>query len=527
MGHKFAEIAFTQTVREIQAANGSRGGYARMDEGPDYNNLLSEREAAFINTRDSFYMASVSETGWPYVQHRGGPAGFMKVLDARTIGFADYSGNRQYVSTGNFQNDDRVSLFFMDYPNRTRLKMLGRVRIIGQDDLEALAQLEDDHYRARIERGFIITIEAFDWNCPQHITPRFTEAEVDALIAPLVEENQRLKAASSNIDNNNQPDVLGEGELELVISGIRQLAPRVRAYELRDPDGGDLPSFEAGSHLQVPVRLENGEITTRYYSIASNPARRDAYEIAVLKEEEGNGGSLAVHNSYQLGTTIRTPLPANHFVLHSDNRPAMLIAGGVGITPIKAMAQALASRGTTLQLHYAGRSLNDMPYRDRLQREFGERITVYSSADDKRLDIEGLLNLAPADAVIYVCGPTRLIDSVITAAKTTGIDADRVRFERFEAGISENAKPVQVELARSGVMIQVAPDQSILDAILEKGIDAPYNCKAGNCKSCAIKVIEGEAEHRDSALSSYERDEQQLMCPCVSRSKTEELILDI
>lgn len=532
MGHKFAEIAFTPAVREIQATNGSREGYSTMDEGPDYNNLLSKREAAFINARDSFYMASTSETGWPYVQHRGGPAGFMKVLDARTIGFADYSGNRQYVSTGNVMNDDRVSLFFMDYPNRTRLKMLGRVRIVGHNEQELLAQLEDDHYRARIERGFVITIEAFDWNCPQHITPRYTEAEVDTLITPLLEENQHLKAtvtagsAGSEI-NQRQPELLGKGELKLVVTGIRQLTPQVRAFELRDPNGNDLPSIEAGSHLEIPVTLKNGNIETRHYSIASNPARRDAYEIAVLKEEKGSGGSCAVHETYQLGTTIRTPLPANHFVLHSDERPTVLIAGGIGITPIKAMAQALAKRSTLMQLHYAGRSLTDMPYRDRLQREFGDSMSVYSSVAGERLNIAAILKSAPADAVFYVCGPARLIDEVISTAGTLGIDEGRVRFERFDAGSTADAKPIQVELARSGVTIQVAADQSILDAIQDKGIDIPYSCKAGNCKSCTVKVIKGEPEHKDSSLSTYERNEQKLMCPCVSRAKTDELVLDV
>ena len=122
-------------------------------------------------------MATVSETGWPYVQHRGGPAGFVKVLDESTLGFADFSGNRQYVSVGNLMKDDRVSLFFMDYPNRTRLKLLGHARLVGLEEADLLG-LHDD--RARVERGMVIQVEAFDWNCPQHITPRFTVAEVEA-----------------------------------------------------------------------------------------------------------------------------------------------------------------------------------------------------------------------------------------------------------------------------------------------------------------------------------------------------------
>ena len=185
MAHKFAEIAFTPTIRDIQSAEGSREAYSRMDQGEDYNFLLSERESGFITARDSFYMASVSETGWPYVQHRGGPVGFMRVLDETTLGFADFRGNRQYISSGNFRGNDRVSLFFMDYPNQRRLKLLGHIRQLGEDEPELMAALEGPGYRARVERGFIIQVAAFDWNCPQHITPRYTLDEVETMLTPL------------------------------------------------------------------------------------------------------------------------------------------------------------------------------------------------------------------------------------------------------------------------------------------------------------------------------------------------------
>ncbi len=198
MGHKFAEIAFTDSVREVQQLRGSRAGYATLDGDVDSNHLLGENEATFITERDSFYMASVSETGWPYVQHRGGPAGFIKVIDENTLGFVDFAGNRQYVSVGNFKGDDRVSLFFMDYLNRRRLKLLGRVSVIDPDNSTLLARLKTDNYRARVERGFLINVEAFDWNCPQHITPRYTEAQVEALIAPLLAENNALKNKANN-----------------------------------------------------------------------------------------------------------------------------------------------------------------------------------------------------------------------------------------------------------------------------------------------------------------------------------------
>jgi predicted pyridoxine 5'-phosphate oxidase superfamily flavin-nucleotide-binding protein len=202
MTHRFGALMFTPHVKALQKEEGSRASYARFEE-PDApaRDRLEEREKDFIAARDSFYMATVSETGWPYVQHRGGPPGFLKVLDDRTLGFADYRGNKQYVSVGNLVTDDRVSLFLMDYPNQRRLKLLGHARTIdAESDPTLLARLQD-HYPAKVERGVVITLEGFDWNCPQHITPRFTEAELTEALAPirarlaaLEAENAALKA---------------------------------------------------------------------------------------------------------------------------------------------------------------------------------------------------------------------------------------------------------------------------------------------------------------------------------------------
>lgn len=188
MGRKFAEIAFTDTVKKVQAAMGSRRGYARIERDGAPGDRLGPEEAAFIAARDSFYMATVGETGWPYMQHRGGPAGFVRVLDAGTIGFADFRGNRQYVSVGNLLTDGRVSLFFMDYANRARLKILGRVRLVGDgaDDAAGLmAKLRLPDHDAMVERGFVVGVEAFDWNCPQHIAPRYTLDQVETATAAL------------------------------------------------------------------------------------------------------------------------------------------------------------------------------------------------------------------------------------------------------------------------------------------------------------------------------------------------------
>jgi len=532
MAHQYAKIAFTDTVRQVQSEQNSRNGYASMDQGEDYNYLLSQNEADFIHGRDSFYMASVSETDWPYLQHRGGPKGFMRVIDESTLGFADFSGNRQYVSTGNFRTNDRVALFFMDYPNRRRLKMLGRIELVENTDWDLMAKLEEassgkeGRYRASVERGFLIHIEAFDWNCPQHITPRFSEDEIEKAIAPLLAENKELKdqlnrqLEGTNTDDsvNESPSVWGDGELPLVVTGIRQLTPRVRAYEFRHREGIDLPKVKAGAHLKI---------RERHYSICSNPKRRDVYEIAVLKEEQGQGGSLAIHQHLQLGQEVDCVLPENYFSLHDDHRPAVLFAGGIGITPIKAMAQALKCRGNELALHYSGRSLSEMAFQDRLQRAFSDEVTFYSAELKQRLDIQKAMAQAPEDAVFYVCGPSSLINGVIQAGETLSINPDRIRYEHFSNHIASDAKPVRVEFAKSNKVIQVEKDQTILDAALTAGIEIPFSCKSGDCKTCAVKILDGQAQHLDNSLSEHEKSAENLMCPCVSRAIGENIVLDI
>ena len=526
MGHRFAEIAFTDSVKEVQQTLGSRTGYALMEEGENYNDQLSDREIEFVKARDSFYMASVSETGWPYVQHRGGPPGFIRVLDGRTLGFVDFKGNRQYVTVGNVRKDDRVSLFLMDYPNRLRLKLLGRVELVGPEDSERLAKLEVGSYRARVERGFVIHIEAFDWNCPQHITPRYTESEVEKLLAPLVEENHALKSGVKALPSQ-RPTVLGEGPIEVVISGMRQLTPRIRAYELRTTEGAELPAASAGAHIQVPASLSNGKSEIRHYSISSNPNRRDMYEIAVLREDQGNGGSRAVHEHFNLGLGLRITEPRNNFSLHSGKRPAVLIAGGIGITPIKAMAAALKADGRRFHLHYAGRSLREMAYVKELVDAYEGDISIYPADIGKRLDTKKIMTSAPADAVFYVCGPERLIDGVVQTAAVLEIEAGRIRFERFSAADLLKGNAVEVELRRSNKLLQVSEDQSVLEAVHAAGVRAPFDCGAGNCKTCAVRVLEGIPEHRDSALSDAERERGKLMCICVSRAKTDRLVLDL
>jgi predicted pyridoxine 5'-phosphate oxidase superfamily flavin-nucleotide-binding protein len=199
MPHSFLDIAVTPSVREAQAAMGVEHIWEDFKSRRVFDRF-GDNEAAFIAERDSFYMATISETGWPYVQHRGGPRGFLKVVDDRTLAFADYRGNLQYISTGNLAASDRACLFLMDYPNRARLKIYTHVETVALNadaDLQNLVSVSG--YKAKIERIFRLRLEAFDWNCPQHITPRFTEQEISQAVRPLRESVARLEAENAEL----------------------------------------------------------------------------------------------------------------------------------------------------------------------------------------------------------------------------------------------------------------------------------------------------------------------------------------
>jgi len=198
MAQTFLHTLFGPRARALQEAAGSRASYARMEAGAGSVDILTKRELDFISARDSFYMASVSEDGWPYVQHRGGPTGFLRHVEGNRIGFADYQGNRQYLSTAHVDADDRVALFLMDYPNRRRLKMIGHART--SENPADIALLMPSGYAAEPERAFLIDVIGFDWNCPQHITPRFTEAEVRRDSQPLIDEIAELRARIAELE---------------------------------------------------------------------------------------------------------------------------------------------------------------------------------------------------------------------------------------------------------------------------------------------------------------------------------------
>lgn len=194
MSYGFLDALSTPGIRAAQAVMGTDKNWTNFKGHREFDRI-GPQEAAFIAARDSFYMATVGETGWPYVQHRGGLPGFLKVIDETTLAFPDYRGNLQYISVGNLGTNDRASLILMDYPNRARMKILAHVEIVAPEARPDLAEkVVDPTARAKVERIILLHLVAFDWNCPQHITPRFTEAEVNEAVAPLIHHVETLKA---------------------------------------------------------------------------------------------------------------------------------------------------------------------------------------------------------------------------------------------------------------------------------------------------------------------------------------------
>lgn len=204
MAYNFGSLVFSPAVKELQERYGSRRQYARMEgsDAPARGDAIGPHEREFLAQQDSFYMASIGSTGWPYVQHRGGPKGFLKVIDEHTLAFADFRGNKQFVSIGNLTTDSRVSLILVDYPHQARLKVLGTAEVLeGERARDWIGKVRMPEYTAVVERVLIIRVQALDWNCPQHITPRFTTEQIRDVLAPverqmqeLTRENERLRA---------------------------------------------------------------------------------------------------------------------------------------------------------------------------------------------------------------------------------------------------------------------------------------------------------------------------------------------
>jgi ferredoxin-NADP reductase len=317
--------------------------------------------------------------------------------------------------------------------------------------------------------------------------------------------------------------------MELQVTSIRNETPSIKAFELAAPDGSELPSFTAGAHIDVEVDMPDGSRGSRSYSLASDPVDRSRYEIAVLHLPEGNGGSSWMHSQVSEGQLLSCSQPVNEFLLSEDAEEHILIAGGVGITPILAMTQALQSNGANFQLHYVARTKDQMAYRELARQLAGNGFHAYfsQSPEPNPMDLTTLLGESGPGRHAYVCGPGGLMQAVIDTAQKLGWSDDRVHRESFGARSEQSDKAIKVELAQSGMTLRVEPGTTILDALIEAGAFVAYECKRGECGTCQARVLDGEPIHRDVSLTEQQRNEDKLMCTCVSWARTEHLVLEL
>lgn len=314
--------------------------------------------------------------------------------------------------------------------------------------------------------------------------------------------------------------------LPMRVAAITEEAAGVRRIRLVAPDGAPLPPFSGGAH--VIVTLQDGGILRRNpYSLVSDPADAGGYEIAVQLARPSRGGSAYIHRQLAPGDTIAIGHPVNLFQPDWRARKHILVAGGIGITPFVAMTAQFARLGAAFELHYACRAREEAAFAGWLVDRFGPRVRIYASAEGQRIPLDAIVENQPLGTALYTCGPERLMDAALEAARDAGWPEEALHEERFLA--PHPGKPFRVSLAKSGIEVAVGANQSLLEALEGAGVNPPYLCRGGACGECLVPVLEktGTLLHNDHFLSQAERAEGRAIMTCLSRFEGERLVLDI
>jgi vanillate O-demethylase ferredoxin subunit len=319
------------------------------------------------------------------------------------------------------------------------------------------------------------------------------------------------------------------GTLKVRIAARRDEAKDIAGFDLVAADGGALPAFSAGSH--VDVKVDGGLV--RQYSLCNDPAESHRYTIAVLKDPATRGGSKAMHERMCVGDEVEISTPKNHFPLAHSARRSLLLAGGIGVTPILCMAERLAVMNADFEMHYCTRSPEKTAFRERIGRSgFARRVHFHfdDGTPDQQLDMGDFLAAEQGSEVhLYVCGPKGFMDAVLRRARAQGWPEQQLHYEFFSAepAKSDGDASFEVQLASSGKVIVVAKHQSVVDALAAAGVDIAMSCEQGVCGTCITRVLDGVPDHRDVYMTPDEQAANDQFTPCCSRSRSPRLVLDI
>lgn len=319
---------------------------------------------------------------------------------------------------------------------------------------------------------------------------------------------------------------MAEDTIKVIVKRRQEQGHDVVVLDLVDPAGQSLPAFSAGAHVDIHLAPD----LVRQYSLCGDPARSEVYRLGILKDPQSRGGSLAAHTRLKEGEEVWISLPRNHFPLVAGARRSILIGGGIGITPMIAMAHTLSGEGADFELHYRGRSRGTSAFVDELAvAPFSERVHLYFSDEGGResFNLAAILGDPVAGTHVYVCGPAGFMTAVIDSAKALGFADGAIHREHFQVETDSSGEAFEVEARRSGVTLKVEAGQSIVEALATANIKVKVSCEQGVCGTCLCDVIEGIPDHRDVYLTDEEKADNDQILLCCSRARTPRLVLDI
>ncbi|MEH6576796.1 MAG: pyridoxamine 5'-phosphate oxidase family protein [Amphritea sp.] len=488
---------------------------------PLLGSTLTVGQIQLIENADSLFVGSASLSNETH-QHgvdssyRGGYPGFVEVIDGARVRIPDYKGNSLFNTLGNIQAYGKAAITFVDFQQGRLLQLSGSAEILWN-------QADPRNKTSGTQRFWELSVEHWQETAlPKQLTWEFYDYS----------------------PHNPRQEVAGASAIEkltLKVHSIEARSERIKLFRLVAPDGGSLPAFDPGAHLPIEVVLGNTNVenpTTescqyaeRHYSLLSSSHDNRYYDIAVQHEPDGRGGSGYMHKQLQANMVITAKPPRNAFALTPTAKHTVLIAGGIGITPILSMLRHLAESKASFEIHYTARSQADLEFQEEVVSLAGDKAYLYYSNGENacRLNLQSMLQKhdpAPDSGThVFVCGPVRMIEAVRDLGETFGWAADQIHFESFGAPASANDSQIAVTLKKSSQVITVKPSQTVLDALIDAKIPVPFDCKRGECGMCSSSVIAGEVDHRDVYLSKEERKGQ--MCVCVSRAKGKTLTLDL